>query len=309
MRLRRLFAVLTVVAFAVLGAAAPAEAGKHGSSPKTPTNLRITASSAHSVSLAWDASSSSSNNWWYCVQSSGSGCIRVDPPKTTITLPLQMPGRTYTFSVYAVDINGNRSGNSNSVSVTTPPDTTAPSPTPVLSLVKAYPTRISVSWTAAKDDYSQVWYSLFVDGAPFSENHIGFGSATLLDVVPGSTHTFQVTARDASFNTVQSNTLTVTAPPVTETVPPSAPTNLTLAPPASSPEIWLEWTPSTDNHDAQSEIMYDVFLNGVFEEHMSIGAGDGIVYCVNSGPTTVVLRAVDTSGNVSEPSNSIVFDC
>lgn len=55
--------------------------------------------------------------------------------------------------------------------------------------------------------------------------------------------------------------------------------------------------------------MYDVFLNGVHEEHMSIGAGDGIVYCVNSGPTTVVLRAVDTSGNVSEPSNSIVFDC
>ncbi len=54
--------------------------------------------------------------------------------------------------------------------------------------------------------------------------------------------------------------------------------------------------------------MYDVYLNGV-RDHAAIGTGETITYCLGSGPTTIVLRAVDSSGNVSAPSNTIVFDC
>ena len=90
--------------------ATPVAAAQDRRSPTTPTNLRITASTTTSVSLAWDASTDSSK-FWYCVQRNGGGCVRVDPPRTTLTLTKLLPDRTHTFSVYAVDIAGNRSAN------------------------------------------------------------------------------------------------------------------------------------------------------------------------------------------------------
>ncbi|HVK21261.1 MAG TPA: fibronectin type III domain-containing protein [Actinokineospora sp.] len=305
----RALAVLAAVVLALFVPVAQAGAAPSRTSPTAPTNLRVTALTDTSVSLAWDAASSKQSNWWYCVQRDFSGCVRVDPPTTTHTRPLMIPATTYRFSVYAVDVNGNRSANSNSVTVTTPADTTPPSPVPVLGLVAVYPTRISLSWTSSKDNISQVWYSLIMDGTPLTVDQIGVGSSTLVDVAPATTHTFQVTARDASGNTVRSNVLTVTTPPVTDTVAPTAPTNLTLSPESGAPEIWLDWTTSTDNADSPNQIMYDVYQNGVFAEHGIIGAGETVVYCVASGPTVVDVRAVDTSGNVSGPSNAITVDC
>jgi hypothetical protein len=85
----------------------------------------------------------------------------------------------------------------------------------------------------------------------------------------------------------------------------SAPTNLTLSPESGAPEIWTDWTQSTDNVDAQADILYD----GVFVEHAALGGGSTITYCVQPGPTTVTMKAVDSSGNVSGPSNELVFDC
>jgi chitodextrinase len=298
---------LAVGAFVLAAAIVVGTAAARGA-PSTPTNLRITASSDTSVSLAWDASRGSSSNWWYCVQRDFAGCIRVDPPQTTLTRTRLMPGQTYNYSVYAIDIRGHRSGNSNVVTHTTPPDVTPPSPAPTLSTTAVYPTRISVSWTPSADNTSQVYYTLFVNGTPYIGDSIGLGSYTILDRSPATTYELKVQARDAYNNTVESNILSVTTPAVTDHVPPSAPTNLALSPESSAPEIWLDWTPSTDNSDPQAQIMYDVSINGQVE-HASIGAGETIVYCVDSGPNTIFVRAVDTSGNVSGPSNEIVFDC
>jgi hypothetical protein len=89
-------------------------------------------------------------------------------------------------------------------------------------------------------------------------------------------------------------------------VPPTAPTNLRLSSESTAPEIWLDWDQSTDDTDPQSQIMYDVYLNGV-PEHAAIGSGSTIVYCRGEGPNTIAIRAVDTSGNVSELSNQLVF--
>jgi hypothetical protein len=192
----------------------------------------------------------------------------------------------------------------------TPPDTTAPSPPPGLSLVAAYPTRISVAWTASKDDTSQVWYTLFFDGV--AQSTAFGGSATILYVTPETTHQLRVTARDAYGNTAESNVLTVTTPPVTDTVAPSAPTNLTLGPQSGSPEAWLSWTASQDDTDPQSQVLYEIYFNGVRNalNDGSIGYTAAVAYCTDQiGPTTIVVRAVDTSGNRSGPSNEVVFDC
>ena len=74
-----------VLAAVVVVSAASAARGGGGGGPSTPTNLRITATTDTSISLAWDASRGS-GDWWYCVQRPPAGCIRVNPPQTTLTL-------------------------------------------------------------------------------------------------------------------------------------------------------------------------------------------------------------------------------
>jgi chitodextrinase len=168
MPVRRAAFAATVLALAlVLVAAAPAakRPPRDSTAPTKPTNLRITASSATSISLAWNASSDNSSNWWYCVQVDGAGCFRVDRPQTTFTYPKLAPDRTTTWTVVALDAAGNRSAPSDAVTFTTPPDSTPPSPAPTLSVGTVFPTRISVSWTASVDNTSQVWYTLLVDGS------------------------------------------------------------------------------------------------------------------------------------------------
>ncbi len=310
MTLRRTAAVVCILALSAIVDAAPtAAAPKDRAAPKAPTNLRITASTATSVTLAWNASTDNSSNWWYCVQNGGAGCIRVDPPQTTLTRTQLLPDRTFSFSVYAIDAVGNRSANSNTVTYTTPPDTTPPSPPPALSLTAVHPVRISVAWTASTDNLSQVWNTLYMNDSPVFPDQIGLRSATLFYLTPSTTYVFKVTARDASGNTVTSNILSVTTPAATDVVAPTAPTNLTLSPETSSPEIWLDWTPSSDNVDPQSQILYEIYQNGVRTTDGGIGAAEGITFCRFTGPIEVVLRAVDTSGNRSGPSNAIMFVC
>jgi chitodextrinase len=276
--------------------------------PTTPTNLRITASSATSISLAWNPSTDNSTNWWYCVQTNGAGCFRVDPPQTTFTYPTLAPDRTTTWTVVALDAAGNRSGTSNSVTYTTPPDTTAPNPSPTLTTTAVYPTRISVSWTASVDNTSQVFYTLFVNGSPYSET-IGSRDATVLYLSPSTTYELKVNARDRYGNTAESNVLSVATPAKTDEIPPTAPANLRFSSETAPPEAWLNWDQSTDDTDLQSQILYEVYLNGERFDDGVIGYGATITYCRAEGPTEIVLRAVDTSGNVSAPSNALLFSC
>ena len=278
--------------------------------PTTPTNLRITASSASSISLAWNPSTDNSANWWYCVQANGAGCFRINPPQTTFTYPKLAPDRTTTWTVVALDAAGNRSGSSNSVVFTTPPDVIAPSPAPTLTATAVYPTRISLSWTESVDNTSQVWSTLLVNGSPYGSDLIGYKAATVLYLSPSMTYGFRVSVRDAYGNTAQSNVLSVTTPATTDTVAPTAPTNLRFSSETSPPEAWLNWDQSTDDTDPQLQILYEVYVNGTLAgESTTIGYGSTIAYCRAEGPTTIVVRAFDTSGNMSPPSNQILLTC
>jgi fibronectin type III domain protein len=304
------FAVLALALSLVLASAAPAKRPPPppdgGGGAGAPTNLRITSSTDTSISLAWDVAKSGSSSWWYCVVRNGEGCLRVDPPATTLSLSRLWPGRTTTYTVVTFDLNGHRSAPSNSVTHTTPPDTTPPSPAPVVTVQAVYPTRIVVSWTQAVDALTQTTHTLFVDGAPVFN---AYAPWTELYLEPSSTHTFKVTAHDYFGNTVESEVVTATTPPKTDNVAPTAPTNLQFSFQTASPELWLTWSPSTDNTDSQGLILYETYLNGVLVPDGNIGGTNTIAYCRDIGPTTVVLRAVDTSGNRSGPSNTLNFDC
>jgi chitodextrinase len=276
--------------------------------PTAPTSFRITAGPAErTVSFAWNASKDNSSNWWYCVRRSGQGCFRVDPPKTTFTYPLLQPNTTYVFEVIAIDAAGNRSGASNSITFTTPPDTTAPSPPPVVTSNYVRPTRIGVEWTSSRDTFSQVFYTLLVNGAVQSSNMINQRGLTLVRLTPETTYTFEVIARDAFGNSVRSSPLSVTTPPATDNVPPTAPTNLRFSSETSPPEVWLDWDPATDN-ESPGDLMYEVYVNGVLASS-GIGNNEDIVYCTLTGLNTFRVRAVDPSGNAGPFSNEISLVC
>ncbi|HET6834910.1 MAG TPA: hypothetical protein VFH30_13630 [Acidimicrobiales bacterium] len=73
-------------------------------------------------------------------------------------------------------------------------------------------------------------------------------------------------------------------------------------------DVFLQWTQSIDDTDAQSAIRYRIFFDGVLNGSV-LGSGRAWTTCVELGPTEVFLQSVDRSGNVSAPSNTITIEC
>ncbi len=76
-----------------------------------------------------------------------------------------LAGYSYSFSVSALDAAGNRSKNSNTVTVTLPADRAAPT-APTLSAAEVGPTHVSLAWTPSNNDGSYVTYWVYVNGSP-----------------------------------------------------------------------------------------------------------------------------------------------
>ncbi len=213
-----------------------------------------------------------------------------------------------TPGLQAVSSAGNRSANSNSVSFATPADTTPPSPAPVISASQLTPTGVVLTWSQPVDDFSQVYWTLFVDGSVFGyADRLGPPTQTLLGLTPETSYTFQVSLRDASGNSATGPPLVVTTPAANDGQAPTAPTNLRVSSPDGL-DLRLFWNGSTDNADPPSAIRYEVFLDGV--RRATILGTNAWMSCESADPVEIFVQAVDTSGNVSPPSNTVLFeDC
>ncbi len=273
--------------------------------PTTPTNLRVTGSTTTSISLAWDPSTDNGSFSYVVKQDHLSWTVPGTQPSYTLTW--LSPGRSYTFYVYAVDRDLNTSGNSNTVVTSTQPDVVPPS-APVMTVLDVSPSQVWFSWTESTDDHPSyfIGYTVYVDGAPATGlNWIDHRRASLRHLTPGSTHAFKVTARDSGGNTTDSNVVSVTTPASSDTVPPTAPTNLRIDLDQGCAEVWLAWEQSTDNVDPQSAIEYEVYVNGALSPlAVDTGVGRSFAYGTNHGLNSFVVKAVDRSGNTSAPSNT-----
>ena len=87
--------------------------------PTAPTNLVVTATTEHSVSLTWSPSTDNSGRFSYIICCAGT-TVTVSQTMTSHTLEGLQSGKTYTFRVYAKDAAGNLSKSSNPVTVTVP---------------------------------------------------------------------------------------------------------------------------------------------------------------------------------------------
>ena len=294
-----------VLALVVVGSVAGRTA-RDRTPPTTPTNLRVTSLTQKSVTLAWNPSTDNSGSVTYSVNMGGQG-LTVPGSQPTYTIDWLSPGRTYSFYVTATDKSLNTSGKSNTVTVTTPPDTTPP-PAPTLSGAVRGPSQVSLTWNRTNDDLSPfVSWRIFADGVQVTEHVNWFGetSVVLRHLTRATSYSFTVRASDASGNTSTSNAVLLTTEASSDVTPPSAPTNLHIVGDQGCGEVFLGWTQSTDDTDPQFAIEYEIYVNGVLSP-LPVGAGidTDFVYATAFGENTFVVKAVDRTGNTSGPSNT-----
>ena len=305
-RTTRVAAVILVVLVSLFGTS-PALAARDRKPPTKPANLRVTSLTPHNVTLAWDPSTDNSGTFSYRVFVSWGSTYTVPQTQTTFTVLGMVPANTYSFYVYAVDGSGNISQRSNTLTVTTPPDTTPPS-APVVSLVGVNPTEVSLRWTASTDDGLHIRYQVFVNGSPSGVETLNGLEAVVLRLTPETTYEITVQASDLYGGNVSapSNVLTVTTPAVsaTDTEPPSSP-GCCGGGDVGGLELNIFWGQSFDNQTAQASIAYEIYLNGVWDHTTS---GDrAVVYVTQTGDNTITLIAVDDAGNRSAPSSMTFF--
>jgi hypothetical protein len=295
--------VPTVAATALLLAlftTAAAPAAKPPSSGSAPKNLRITATTSSSATLAWDAASGATG---YSVHNMTTWKFyQVPATQTTFTETRLTPLVTHRWVVYAIK-SGNTSGTSNMVSYTTPADTTPPS-APALSATYVGPKAVMLDWTDSVDDTSNVRYTVEIDGARWAT--IDDSKATITGLSPSTSYAFTVVASDRSGNTARSNAPTVTTPAADNTSPPTAPT-ISAASFDGACEVWVSWTAASDDVDPPDVIVYHLSLNGQLVTSQ-VGQTTSIEYVPHAGTHTFTVVAVDSSGNRSETSNQATVD-
>lgn len=277
-----------------------ARAPRDRTPPTTPTNLRVTAVSSTSVSLAWNPSSDNSGSFFYVLSSNTGELASASMVDTTYTWTGLNPGTTYSFRIRARDHALNWSGFSNTVTATTLPANTPVSP-PVLS-ASAGPTHIALTWTVPPNAAPPVRYWIYRDGVEIM-TWVPQASQTFYLLTPGTTHTYTVRARAGTGQfSDHSNPVTVTTPPAdpNDDTPPSTPTNLSQSS-FGDGEFWLSWTDSTDDVTPREFIRYNVYVNGMLSD-IVVGSGARSINYGNLGEANVVeVFAVDEAGNESDP--------
>jgi chitinase len=263
--------------------------------PTAPANLRVTATTPHTVSLAWGPSTDNSGSFNYII-CCADATVTVGQTATSHTLQGLDSGATYILRVYAKDAAGNISKSSNPVTVTLPGDLAAPTK-PVVTLVDVGPTHASLSWSST-DNGPTIWYSIYIDGNQAST--LNSKTSTFTPLEQETTYTFTVRARDVDGNwSPFSDPVFVTTDPPdpNDHTPPTQPTNITAE--ADGAFAIVRWAPSTDDLAPQSFIRYDVYVN---DELRGVVVGNTTSQVeVDYGVSIIKVIAVDTADNESVP--------
>ena len=286
--------------------------------PTTPSNLVVTAITENTVSLRWNPSTDNSGKFSYRVKvNSLNGSFNVletvSQTQATYTVRYLVPFSRYSFAVFAVDGSGNRSSDSNLVTADTPGDTIPPS-APVLQATTLGPSQVQLTWTKSVDNIPNYCcsYAFSMNGSPLTQ-HINAAAApsNSLSVIirhlpPGTVNTFAVTAIDyTGRNSSISNSASAETWASIDRTPPSVPTNLhVISFDTGGGEGWLGWTQSLDETDAQNNIEYEIYVNGVLSPlPVSAGVDFDFVYALPMVcEQTFTVKAVDKTGNTSAAS-------
>jgi hypothetical protein len=276
--------------------------------PPTPEGFRVTATTAYTVTVAWNPPRNNSGNFSYHL----SGAYGVTPAvlpqaATSHTFTRLHHGTEYWFFIYATDAGGQAS---NSVQATTRTllDTTTPSTGPVITVTEVGSNYVSISLTPAQDDCPFLLYEISVNGSPHTSPSPNL-STTLRFLQPGTTYTLTARARDEGqhWSPFSDPVSVTTLPPnANDHTPPTTPANLSAYSLDGATEMQIQWTQPTDDFDAQSNIRYDVYVNSVWED-VRFGSGGPLTAYGVFGENTIEVTASDTAGNASPPGTTTII--
>jgi len=155
------------------------------------------------------------------------------------------------------------------------------------------------------------------------------GAAGFIPICDGQDHTFvlSITATRGTFVTgtaladafaitewngqgfygFDSRSITLLQSTTGDTAPPTTPAGLN-ANVFGDGETWLSWSASSDNATPTGLIVYEVFLNGRFDQGIGGGNTQAILYADLGVVNTIEVIAVDGAGNRSAPAIATV-DC
>lgn len=257
--------------------------------PSVPDNIRETAQTITSVTLAWDASTDDVGVAGYHVYRNGSLVGTIGG--TTFTDTGLSVSSSYTYTVNAYDASSNASSQSAPFSASSSNDTTPPTIPANVHTTSLLDTSIALAWDTSTDDVAVSGYKIYRDGSL-----VGTASGTTFTdtgLSPVTHYDYTVKAYDAANNNSAASAV-LPATTAYDTTDPSVPANLHSTGQTDT-SITLNWNVATDNVAVSG---YDVYRGSTL-----ITTTSGTTYTdsglgVNTAYTYRV-RAVDTSGNAS----------
>lgn len=187
--------------------------GQDTTPPTVPTNLVATNTTKNGTTLSWAASTDNvavkGYNIYYL-----DNVLFATTTNITYTFTNLIAEQRYSFTVKAIDADGNLSAASTNVIVDTlPEDSTPPTAPTNLKALETTSTSTTLSWTASTDNVGVTSYEIYHDNAL-----IGSTAATTYTInylMPEKEYIFSVKAKDRAKNLSEaSNTVKVTTPKV-----------------------------------------------------------------------------------------------
>jgi len=270
--------------------------------PTAPTGLVASSISANAFALNWTAANDNMAILGYEVYN---GTTLIGKSKgTTINIKGLTAATNYGITVKAVDTSGNKSADSESLSVTTTNtvDATVPSVPTTLSATEINGTGFRLNWTAATDNIGIGGYEAY-SGTTLIGSSIGVAPTMLITDLDGSTnYMVSLKAIDVAGNKSEASTeLSVNT---LDNIAPTAPTALSASTFANS-SVTLSWAASTDNTAVTA---YEAY-SGATLIGSSVGTGTSMNVTGLTSATmyVITLKAKDAVGNLSLPSASVTI--
>ena len=227
--------------------------------PTAPTGLTATPASTTQINLSWTASTDNVGVTGYRIERcTGASCSNYSQIATTTTATTYnntglSASTTYRYRVRANDAAGNLSAYSTVVNATTlTPDTQAPTAPTGLTANPTSTTQINLSWTASTDNVGVTGYRIERCTGASCSNYSQIATTTTATTYnntglsASTTYRYRVRANDAAGNLSAYSSIVNATTLTPDTQAPTAPTGLT-ATPASTTQVNLSWTASTDN--------------------------------------------------------------
>lgn len=176
-------------------------------------------------------------------------------------------------------------------------DITAPTAPTSLAVTGTTTTTVSLSWIAATDAVGVTAYDVYMDGV--LKTTVTGVTATIPNLNPSTTYAFYIIAKDAALNSSVASS-TVNGTTTADSVPPTAPTMLTITG-TTSTTVSLTWLAATD---AGGVTGYDIYVNGILTTSAT-GLNVVIPGLAPSTTYSFYVKAKDATPNYSPDSNIV----